>query len=139
MNTCECFNLETKEWKSIHSLPQASYCVLATVLNKEIILSGCLLNCLYSYNGSAYTNILALPVNTYKIVYEGWIFASSIPYENQEKNNTKWIPYNINNTWNMHLWVYTIFKQRENLYFIDTSNLMRINTKLKKLENIPYS
>ena len=55
MNSCETFNLESKEWKPIHELPKPSYGVLAANLNNEIILSGYHHDCLYSYNNSVYT------------------------------------------------------------------------------------
>ena len=140
MESCEYLDLETSDWKSIQNLPRASYQVLATLLNKEIILSGYHLNCAYLYNESVYISILNLPKDKFKIVYEGWIFTDSILYENQEQNNAKWLAYNINNKWSNALLTYSIFKNKENLYFIDkSSNLMRINTKLKKLEQILFS
>ena len=40
MNTCNTFDLKTKEWKSITALPQASYSITAAMLGKDIILSG---------------------------------------------------------------------------------------------------
>ena len=137
VNTCECFDLLLKDWKVIHPLPKASYSVLATLLNQEIVLSGFHHNCLYYYNESAYTSILALPANSYKIISEGWVYVNSILYE---YNSTQWIAHRVNGcAWNNYLWINTIFKQREYLYFIDINNsLMRIDTNLKKLEKIAY-
>ena len=60
-NTCEVFDLTTKEWKSITPLPQASYYITAAILNNDIILSGYHLSSCYSYNDSTFTSILDLP------------------------------------------------------------------------------
>ena len=139
MNTCDYFNLQTREWKSIHALPQPSGGITASILNKEIILAGYKHECLYSYNESVYTNALVLPKGKMKLVYEGWIFVHSTLYENKEENNTKWIVHNINLPWSDKLYVYSIFKQKDYLYFIDTKkSLMRINTRLKILEKTEY-
>ena len=113
VNICQYYDLQTKDWKSIHSLLKTSHGVSAAILNKEIILSGYNDNCLYSYNELAYTSILPLPENTHKLICEGWVFANSILYENKEQNNSKWISANISNTWNSYLWVYSIFKKKE--------------------------
>ena len=140
LSKCDYFDLEIKDWKSTNSLPKASDSVTATLWNEEIILSGYNLNCAYSYNESVYTSILFLPENITKIVCEKWIFANSILYENQEDNNAKWIIHNISESWDRRLCIYSIFKKKEYLYFIDDAyNLMRIDTKLKKLENIKLS
>ena len=64
---------------------------------------------------------------------------NSILYENQEQNNTKWIAHYISNAWDSCLLVYSVFKQREYLYFVDSDGtLRRINIKLKKLETCYY-
>ena len=112
MNTCDYFNLQTREWKSIHALPQPSGGITASILNKEIILAGYKHECLYSYNESVYTNALVLPKSKTKLVYEGWIFVHSTLYENVEENNIKWIVYNINHPWSDGLYVYSIFKKK---------------------------
>ena len=136
MNTCHAFDLNTKEWKLITALPQASYSITAALLGKDIILSGYQLNCCYSYNDSTFTSILNLPPSNYKIVCEGWIYSNSILYENQDQIPSKWSSHNTI-SWNAYLWTYCVFKHRQFLYFIDCgNNLMRIDTKLKKLERI---
>ena len=141
MQSSEIFDLKENEWKSIHPLPAGGcYAVTAALQNNEIILSGLQFNCCYSYNDITYTNILTLDSNYYKIVCEGWIFANSILYENVEKCNNKWISHRISQSWNCFLWTHTTFKRNNFFYFIDGNNvLMRINTKLKILENIGYS
>ena len=139
LNTCDTFDLNTKEWKSITALPQASDRITAAILGKDIILSGYELNCCYSYNDSTFTSILNLPVKVYKFVCEGWIYANSILYENQDQSSSKWTSHNVI-SWNNYLWVFCVFQKNQFLYFIDISNcLMRIDTKLKKLEKIAFT
>ena len=139
LNTCEAFDFNTKEWKSIHTLPQPSNCNNATLLRNNIIITGYCFSCAYSYNDSVFTNILNLEPNTYSIACEGWILQDSILYENQEQNLLKWTPHNINNPWNAYLLVNATFKRKYYIYFIDYSHsLMRINTKIKLLEKISY-
>ena len=139
MNTCDTFDLNTKEWKSITALPQASDKITAAILGKDIILSGYELNCCYSYNDSTFTSILNLPVKVYKIICEGWICANSILYENQDQSSSKWTSHNVI-SWNNYLWVFCVFQKNQFLYFIDNSSfLMRIDTKLKKLEKVPFT
>ena len=139
MNTCDTFDLKTKEWKSITALPQASNHITAAILGKDIILSGYQLNCCYSYNDSTFTSILTLPVSVYKIVCEGWIYANSILYENQDQIPSKWTSHNVI-SWNQYLWTYCVFKKNQFLYLIDRNNcLMRIDTSLKKLEKVAFT
>ena len=139
LNTCDLFDLKTREWKSITALPQASYAITAAVLNKNIILSGLQLSCCYSFNDSTFASILTLPGNVQKLVCEGWIYAYSILYENQDQNPSKWVSHNVV-SWGNYLWTYAVFKNNEYLYFIDATNcLMRIDTKLKKLEKIAFT
>ena len=138
-NECEIFDLKTKVWKSITALPQVTSCITAAMLGKDIILSGYQLSCCYSYNDSAFTSILTLPAGVYKIVCEGWIYANSLLYENQDQIPSNWTIHNVI-SWENHLLTYCVFKKNQFLYFIDSrSYLMRINTKLKKLEKIDFS
>ena len=139
MNTCDTFDLKTKEWKSITELPQGSHSITAAMLGKDIILSGYNFSCCYSYNDSTFTSILTLPANIFKIVCEGWIYANSILYENQDQISSKWTSHNVI-SWCQHLWVYCVFQKNQFLYFIGGMNsLMRIDTKLKKLEQIAFT
>ena len=139
LRSCEMFDLKNREWSETHLLPQASHAITAACLNKEIILSGYELNCCYSYNDSNFTNVLNLPQSCYKLIAEGWIFAKSILYENQEENNLKWIAQNISNYWGAYLWTFNVFRKDRFLYFIDVKNsLMRIDTGLKKLEKVDF-
>ena len=140
VNSCEIFDLKIKEWKSINALPKPCTHITAAVLNNEIILSGYQFNCCYSYNNSVFTKILPLTGNCHKLVCEGWIFASSLLYENIGSNNSKWVSQNINYPWNDYLLTYTSCKKGQFFYFIDgSSSLMRIDTKLKKLEKIAFN
>ena len=140
VNSCETFDLASKKWKSIHALPQASHSLTAASLNKDIILSGYEMNYCYSYDDSTFTSILPLPANYYKIVCEGWIFACSVLYEYREGNKSGWTAENINNPWNSGLLGLSIFKKKNYLYFIDGSCLlMRIDTRLKKLESVAFN
>ena len=139
LNTCDTFDLKTKEWKSITALPQGSNSITAAMLGKDIILSGYHFSCCYSYNDSTFTSILTLPANIYKIVCEGWIYTNSILYENQDQISSKWTSHNVI-SWSQHLWVYCVFQKNQFLYFIgDDNSLMRIDTKLKKLEKIAFT
>ena len=140
VKSCEAFDLKLKQWKPINALPKSCTHITAAVLNKEIILSGRQFNCCYSYNNSIFTRILPLPESYHKLVCEGWIFANSILYENKESNNQKWVSQNINHPWNSVLFTYTSCKKRQFFYFIDNSNsLIRIDTNLKKLEQIAFN
>ena len=137
--TCDTYNLLTAEWKSIHPLPNACNSMTASILNKNIILSGFQLDCCYSYNDSAYSNILKLPSTCYKILCEGWILARSILYENRQEDNLVWINHNITTIWNECLWTWAVFKKQNYFYVIDTKNsLMRIDIQQKVLEKIEY-
>ena len=139
LNTCDAFDLKTTEWKSITALPQASHCITAAMLGKDIILSGYHLDCCYSYNDSTFTKNFALPKNAYKIVCEGWVYADSILYENKDKIPSKWTFYEVN-PWNSYLWAYCVFKKKQFIYFIDSGDcLMRIDTILKKVERILFT
>ena len=139
LNTCNAFDLTTKEWISITALPQASYSITAAILGKDIILSGYHLNCCYSYNDITFTSILTLPKDVHKIVCEDWIYANSILYENQDEIPSKWTSYKVN-PWNRPLWGYCVFKKKQFIYFIDCDNcLMRIDTILKKVERILFT
>ena len=140
LNTCEAFDFNTKEWNSIHELPQASYYNNATLLRNNIIITGYYFKCAYSYNDSVFTNILNLKSYTCSVACEGWILQNSILYENQEQDLLKWTPYNINNPWNAVLLIGATFKRNNYIFFIDGySFLMRIDTKMKILEKIDYS
>ena len=66
--TCDTFNLLTKEWESIHPLPQVCNSMTAAMLNKDIIVSGYQIDCCYLYNDSVYSSILKLPSMCYKIL-----------------------------------------------------------------------
>ena len=137
--TCDTFNLLTKEWKSIHPLPQECNSMTAAILNKDIALSGYQIDCCYSYNDSVYSRILKLPSACYKILCEGWILAKSMLYENLQDDNLLWINHKINTIWDESLWTYTVFKKQYYFYFIDTNNsLMRLDIKKKVLERIDY-
>ena len=139
MATCDIFDLKLKRWESIIPLPKASESITAAVLNNEIILSGSRLECCYSYDGLVYKNILDLP-NGYKVVCKGWILASSYLYENISENNSEWVAYYINNPWKNWLWTFTVFMRYQYFYFIDGNNLlMRIDTRLKNLQEIGYN
>ena len=139
MKTCDTFDLKTKEWRSITALPQSSQNITAAVLNNDIILSGYAMGCCYSYNDSTYTNILNLPASAYKLVCEGWIYTNSILYENEDQSLSKWTTHNAIE-WNYYMWTYCAFKKNQYIYFIDKSNLLiRIDTKLKKVESIGFS
>ena len=97
--TCDRYNLNSKTWQSITSLPETCTSMTAALFNKDIIiLSGYRLDCCYSYNNSVYEKIISLPT-TYKIVCEGWILANSTLYENRSQNILKWTNYNVNNPW----------------------------------------
>ena len=138
-NESYVLDLKTKEWNSITALPEASSSITAAILGKYIILSGMKLSCCYSYNDSTFTNILTLPGSISKIVCEGWIYANSILYENQDQIPSKWTFYNVN-PWNNFLWTSCVFKNNKFIYFIDNSNcLMRIDTKLKKVDRIIFT
>ena len=135
---CHTFDLKYKEWKSISALPQASRSITAAIIGDNIILSGIQFNCCYSYNDSTFTNILNLPYNEYKIVCEGWIYVTPVLYENQDRNFSKWISHNVISC-NPFLWTYCVFKKNEFFYFFEQGNrLLRVNTKLKKLETIGF-
>ena len=140
VNVCEAFDLKTKNWKSIHALPKASNSVTAALLDKEIILSGYDMNCCYSYKGSTFTSILHLSVG-FKIVCEGWILANSVLYGYKENNQPKWIMHNADGSFLAQLCTYCVFKKEHFFYFICSidSSLMRIDTKLKKLDKMPYN
>ena len=138
LKTCEVFNLETNQWgRSPHLLPKVSEGITAAVLNGNIILSGFDLNCCYSYDNTAFTSILELPGEKYKVVAEGWIFVNSVLYENTEGNNYRWVKHRIDNSWDNCLLVYSVFKKGDYFYFIDHYNfLMRIDTKAKVLVRV---
>ena len=138
LDSCETFNLQTKEWRSFQSLPMACHSLTAAILNQEIIVSGYNMNSCYSYNGSDFKSILALS-SGYKVVCEGWILVNSVLYENEEGSNSKWKTHNVI-SWGHYLSIFNVFKKDHFFYFIDDSNsLMRIDTKLKKLETIPFT
>ena len=137
--SCDIFDLRTLQWGPTSTLPKGSHAITAALLNKEIILSGYELGCCYSYNDSHFTSILNLPQSSYKIVAEGWIFANSVLYENKDGNNEKWIAQNVNNSWGAYLWNFNVFRKDQFFYFIDVKNsLMRIDTRLKKLEKVNF-
>ena len=137
--SCAIFDLKVNEWKFITVLPQASSGTVAAIVGKDIILSGYHLNCCYSYDDSTFSNILNLPEKVYKIVCDGWIYTNSILYENQDQIASNWNSYPVN-PWNYSLWTYCNFKKNQFIYFIDSSNcLMRIDTRLKKVERIIFT
>ena len=73
------------------------------------------------------------------MVCDGWIYANSTLYEYQYQNNSGWITHNVNYSWGEHLWTYCVFKKNQYLYFIDTrNNLIRIDTKVKKIEAVVF-
>ena len=137
-DACDIFDLKTKKWESITPLPKASYGITAAILNNDIILSGHHLSNCYSYNDSTFTVIFKFHTG-HKVVCEGWIYANSILYENQDQNNSAWISHNVNYSLAHYLWTYCVFKKNQYLYFIDTSNsLMRIDTKMKIIEAVGF-
>ena len=137
---CNLFSLKTKEWRSIPALPLACHQVTAALLNKTIILSGFQMNCCCAYDDLGFTDVLRLPAMCQKIVCEGWIAANSILYENKENNVLKWVAHNVDNPLSTPLRVFCIFKKGYFLYFIDYSNsLMRIDTRMKRIEKIGYN
>ena len=95
LNTCEIFDLKTKEWKSIHNLLANSDHNSGTLLRNNIIITGYHFSCAYSYNDVVFTNILNLKSKTYSVACEGWILQNSILYENQEQNLLKWILFTV--------------------------------------------
>ena len=140
MNSSDMYDLKTKEWKSIAALPQASYYVTAALIGDQIIVSGYQMDSCYHYNDSGFQNVLKLAASVNKLVCEGWIFFNSVLYENKDENVSRWTTHNVQNPWNTWLCIYTGFKKGEFIYFIDYSRLLiRIDTKLKKLEEIKYS
>ena len=134
------FDLRIREWKTIHALPKASDYMTAAVLNKYIILSGCNLNCCYSYDDSAYKNILSLPESCVKVVCDRWILADSVLYEYQKGYSLNWIRHNIYGSHTDSLLTFSVFKKNQYFYFITHDNsLMRIDTMAKTLERMKFS
>ena len=139
LNSCKTYDLKQNKWKSINSLPVPCFQMMAAVVDDVIILSGAQIDCCYSYNDSAFSNILKLPSGLGKIVCEGWIFCKSILYENKDENLDNWVSHHVENTWNYPLLVSTTFKRGQYFYFIDKEDsLMRIDTELKRFEKIDY-
>ena len=138
-DTCDTFDLVTKEWRSITALPQASHCITAGKVDETIILSGYEMSCCYSYNDSSFSSILTLPPCKYKFVCGGWIYTNSILYENQDQSCLKWTSHSAI-SWNNDLWISCAFKKNQYIYFIDSGNfLLRIDTRLKKVEKIAFT
>ena len=139
LNTCNAYDLKAKKWKAITPMPKASFGITAAILDYGIILSGYHLDCCYFYSHSTFLSILNLP-DCCKVVCEGWIFTKSTLYENQGGNIYNWTSHNVNFSWNRYLWTYCVFKKNQYLYFIDNyGDLMRIDTKAKKLDKIAYT
>ena len=140
LNTCDTYDLKTKEWKLISPLPVPCFYITTVLLDKAIILSGQHMNCCYSYDDYTYKNILNLVASQHKIVFEGWILCGSILYENHDKSLSKWTSHKVDYSINTYLIVSTTFKNKQHLYFItQNSVLVRLDTNLKKLEIINYS
>ena len=72
MDSCKVFDLETKVWSPIATMPVASYCTTAALHNNTIILSGNHLAYLYSFDGSSFLSVLNLPANAFKVVFDRW-------------------------------------------------------------------
>ena len=138
--SCDTFDLQLKEWKSIGKLPNRSMSITTTLLNNEIIFSGFQLGSLYSYNEKAFKKIFPLPPGECKLVCKGWIAISErILYENNKENESEWIAHNTNIKFITPLSVFTTYRKNQFIYFIDNSeSLFRINIKYKILEVIAF-
>lgn len=142
LNTCEVFDLDTKNWSPISPMPMASYHVTAAPLGENIIVSGFQCSSVYSYSPSGFTSVLDLhEFNTYKIVTERWVLTAKFLYENLENNTMKWMKHELTLQWAAtSLFAWNCFRNKQNFYFLTSSNeLYRINTKSKKVERILYS
>ena len=113
--------------------------MMAALYGKDIILSGYHLSNCYTYNGSKFTSLFNLLPSKSKIVCEGWVYSNGILYENHENNASKWSSHNVT-AWDTWLWVYSVFQKNKFIYFIDSdSSLMRIDTTLKSINNMPFN
>ena len=139
-STCKTFEIETKLWLNIASLPLVLQFPTAAICNNMIIVAGESSDKAYVYENDAFSPILNIPGDYTKMVCEGWIVSKSILYESQSIRNDKWAAYQI--TWNpSYFFMPTSFQKNQFIYFIngDSNDLWRIDTKLKTLAKIEYS
>ena len=132
LRTCHVYDFKLNDWKQIDPLPKASTRMTAALIGKDIILSGLLVGCCYSYNDFGFTNIIDLPENSNKVVCEGWILCESILYEIDGNDISKWTRHNVTFSWDDGLLISAVFKRGKFIYFIDRSSMLnRIDTKRK--------
>ena len=136
---CESFDLKTLKWTKISDLPKASGWCSAGETDGKIILSGYYIDKVLLYDEDRYKNLFELPNNSFKVVTNGWVLTKSVLFEFSESKK-KWFAHNLALEWNEdNLGSWTTFVRKNFIYFIDIDhNLIRIDTKLKKVERVHY-
>ena len=138
--TCDAFDIRSEIWKSITPLPTPCAHMMAGIIDKDIILSGYHMDCCYSYDDSVYTRIINLQANQHKLVFDGWVMCNDELYECKNGIIEDWKRYYVDNSRINVLLISGSFKKGAYIYFIDETNwLMRLNTKIKKLEQVGFS
>ena len=137
--TSKKFNLETKKWISIQSMPEANYFTTPSVLKKRIFVSGFQSTNIYIYHPNQnifYTSKFSFTASSYKYLFENWIvcFGSRLYEIDGDENLVAWQNFtDAGNYPNSS----ASFRRGKNIYFAITGpRLYRINTENKSIESV---
>lgn len=137
LDACESFDIDKYEWSRLTPLPRVSKANTATLLGNRIVVLGFNLEYLLEYQESGFRELIKLPGDCMKFVFENWIVTPDELLENTG-NGFKWTRYCFPNSLKFG-WLFTFSGTRSGkyIYFIDDVNgLLRIDTSEKKIDRI---
>lgn len=137
LDICESFDLTTYEWTRLTPLPKESHANTASLNNDRILVTGFHFGNLLEYQENGFKELITLPGNCMKFIFENWIITSDELLE-YNKESSKWVRYFFPSPLKFG-WLYTFSSTRlgKFIYFIDDLNgLLRIDTLEKKIDRI---
>ena len=143
MKGCERFDLSTNTWKQIADLPVPSYCNMASMLNNKIYVVGRFFNPLLRYDTdkNIYHEIIVLSQKEhYKVICDKWVLVDDDSlYEIGEGDDV--LRYRMSNKLlRSSLLIGCTFRKGKYIYIVlMNEQLLRIDTKLRKIEDIKYT
>lgn len=138
LKKCRVYKFKQSQWEDIHDLPVECCHNTASIVNKNIILTGFHADTVWAYDDFTYSSILKVSIDNYKVICNGWVITSEVLFENINSNILQWKTYQI--LWKPNaLWSSCTFPRGKHIYFICTDDLLwRVDTEAKIIEKVSY-
>ena len=131
------FNLETKTWISIQSMPEPNNFTTPSVIKEMIFIAGYHSKNIFIYNPNKnkyYTSKFSFHQTSFKFLFENWIvcFGSCLYEIDGDENLVAWQNFKDSGKYYNSS---ASFRRGKNIYFVlDGPSLYRINTEKKSIE-----